>query len=399
MRRLVLLLLLVSLALARGEPAGQFLVLSDLHYNPFQTEGFPRRGQDSTRELIESALDQARQRCPHPRFILLTGDLLAHKWEDLYAASHEDPTRFREFTGETVAWLAREIERRWPDTPVLPVPGNEDSFEGNYQVQPGGPFLEKFSQIWAPLTRARAATEATLREGGFCSMAMPGDPDRQLIGLNTVFFSANRMGLDDGKQELEWLEEELSRLEREHRRAWLVMHIPPGLDNYHTALAFNAGQPDPVELWRTTYQEQFVALLERHPGTVEAAVAGHTHRDDFRLLAPSLPCKIVPAISPVYGNNPGFGVFRTDWSDYDIYYNDLSGPEWQREYSFREAYGLDRLDLVRLDTMLQPGSVKAGLYQRFYSVSGPGEITDQNLEVYRWSMLHLQGRPAETLKL
>lgn len=387
LRVLILLLLLLSL-LAHAEAPAEFLVLSDLHYNPFVQHGLPRRGEDTTGELLRSSLDEAQRRCPSPRFILLTGDLLAHDWEELYA-EHSPGQDFREVTGDTVADVAAEMHQRWPNTPIFPVLGNEDAFEGNYQVQPDGPFLERFSQIWAPLTGSPAQVQATLQMGGYWSVPMPGRPDRQLVGLNSVFFSARRTGPDDGSPHLDWLNEELGRLEQAGKRAWLVMHIPPGLDNYYTVRAFEAGRPDPVELWQAVFLERFLAVIKAHPGTVEAAFAGHTHRDDFRMVAPGVPCKIVPSISPVYENNPGFGVFQADLSDYRMYFLDLENPRWKLEYSYREAYGLESLDLVKLDSLLQPGTNAATLFARFYSVSGPLEVNDGNLEVYRSSILHL----------
>lgn len=388
-RLLVLLALLVWFALpSRGQPAPVFLILSDLHLNPFEKGGLPKRGQDSSAQLVESALDEARRQCPQPQFILVTGDLLAHRWEELYA-EHKPRPGFDEFTVQTVADIASEIQERWPDTPVLTVPGNDDSFDGNYQVRPGGPFLKRFSEIWAPLSGSPLLVRETLAEGGYSSLPMPGRPDRQLIGLNTVFFSANRVGVDDGSRELQWLDEELTRAASSGKRVWLAMHIPPGLDNYYTARAFEAGCPDPLELWRPEYLAGFLQVLERHSGLVEVAFAGHTHRDDFRLILPDVPCKIVPAVSPVYGNNPAFLVYRVDLTNYQAYYLDLDNPTWKLEYDFHETYGLPTLDIARLEAMLVPGSPAADAFSRYYSVRGTPEITEANLEVYRNSMLHL----------
>ncbi len=374
--------------LAEAEAPAEFLVISDLHYNPFVQQGLPRRGEDTTGELLRSSLDEAQRRCPTPRFILLTGDLLAHHWEEL-CAEHGSGKDFRTLTGDTVAQVAAEMHKRWPNTPILPVLGNEDAFEGDYQVQPGGPFLERFSQIWSPLTGSPALVQVTMRQGGYWSVPMPGRPDRQLIGLNSVFFSARRLGPDDGGPQLDWLDEELKLLERAGKRAWLVMHIPPGLDNYYTVRAFEAGRPDPLELWRASSLDRFLSVIKAHQGTVEAAFAGHTHRDDFRMLAPGVPCKIVPAISPVYENNPGFGVFQADLSDYRMVFLDLENPRWDMEYSYRETYGLEGLDLIKLDALLQPGTDAAAHFARYYSVSGPLEVNDRNLEIYRSSILHL----------
>ena len=100
--------------------AGQFLLISDIHFNPFydgslfdrlrdrpvedwagileasKPAGINPRGTDSNYALVKSSLDEARARMPRPDFILYPGDFMAHQWQQKYdglaKASHmEDP--------------------------------------------------------------------------------------------------------------------------------------------------------------------------------------------------------------------------------------------------------------------------------------------------------------------
>src|SRR4051812_18374465 len=102
-------LLVVTPAPALAQPVpGQFLLISDLHFDPFydgalferlntrpvedwaaileesQPAGFNPKGTDSNYALLKSSLDDARARNPTPDFILYPGDFMAHQWQDKY---------------------------------------------------------------------------------------------------------------------------------------------------------------------------------------------------------------------------------------------------------------------------------------------------------------------------
>ena len=94
---------------------------------------------------------------------------------------------------------------------------------------------------------------------------------------------------------------------------WLLMHIPPGINSFNSAQVVLAGGT-PVAFWQPELTSRFLQLVQRHRRVLRMAFAGHTHMDDFRVIrtagAPDLACKIAPAISPIYGNNPGYQVYE-----------------------------------------------------------------------------------------
>ena len=117
-----------------------------------------------------------------------------------------------------------------------------------------------------------------------------------------------------------------------------------------------------MTFWQPELTSRFLQLVRRYRPSIRVAFAGHTHMDDFRVIRPdgepALLCKVAPAISPIFGNNPGYQVYRYDrgtgaLQGYRTYFlTDLAdggGPRpptpgrWALEYDFGEAYGLDAL--------------------------------------------------------
>jgi len=87
-------------------------------------------------------------------------------------------------------FLALQLEQTFPDTPILPALGNDDSYCGNYQLQPQGPFLADTLPIFRALIGALVSLgfDRNWMSYGNYSAAVRG---QRIIFSNTVFFSAN----------------------------------------------------------------------------------------------------------------------------------------------------------------------------------------------------------------
>ena len=103
--------------------------------------------------------------------------------------------------------------------------------------------------------------------------------------------------------------------------------------------------------------------------------------------------KIAPAISPIYGNNPGFQVYQYDRAtatiqNYQTYYlTNLTEAGkspvavkgiWGLEYDFHEAYGISGLNpttVAQLADRISADSTAARQYMKFYSVTRPQRLT------------------------
>lgn len=432
------------------DKTGLFLLISDIHFDPFydgslldrlaaepierwanilagsRPAGLNLRGTDSNYALLESSLDDARQRCPDLDFILYSGDSLAHQWQARYDAlagiSHlKDPEAYRGFTTKVIRFLAAEFRRRYPLTPILPALGNDDSYCGDYRITPDGPFLSMFAEVWEPLLgpdHDGGAFRATFHLGGYYTIPLRHPDRHRLVVLNSAVFSVNydnscgSSTQTPALDQLRWLARTLELAEAAGESVWLLMHIPPGINCYNSAEVVQAGG-NPVAFWQPELTSRFLQLVHRHRRTLRLAFAGHTHMDDFRIIrtdgAPGLLCKITPAISPIFGNNPGYQVFEYDRTtgvvrDYRTnYLTNLAakGSEpaelpptgrWAREYAFGEAYTAPVLDLhtvTRLEEGMRSDAALRQRFTRYYGVSAAPEFSEGTFEIYRCAIANV----------
>jgi sphingomyelin phosphodiesterase acid-like 3 len=426
--------------------SGQFLHISDIHFNPFydrslfkqldsqpvenwagildksQPPGFNPMGTDSNYALVKSSLDEARRRLPAPDFLLVSGDFMAHDWQTKYdqlaTQSHlAGPQEYRAFNAKVIQFLAAEFQQRYPTTPTLPTLGNDDSDCDDYAITQNGPFLKMFAPTWAPLLGPdadRGAFQTAFSQGGHYSMKLPRTKNHRLIVLNSVFFSAkyaNTCGTSDQTpaiDELRWLTSALEQAHAAGETVWLLMHIPPGLDSFATAKSVQKNGPA-VTLWHPEWTSRFLHLIDQYPGMIQAAFAGHMHRDDFRVIRlngkPVLFSKLAPAISPVYGNNPGYEIIQYDRQtgaieNYQIdYLTNLSSDgkptaaaagSWAIEYDFRETYGYSALNphtITQLAEGLDTNATFQRNYIKFYTVSAAPMINAQTIDAFRCAIL------------
>ncbi|MGE3293046.1 MAG: metallophosphoesterase [Geminicoccaceae bacterium] len=394
--RAVLTAALIWLASCAPGSAERFIALSDIHLDPTADPGlvrelvaaqvadwasilergrvgFGRFGRDATWPLVRSALDQMRRVEPEPAFLLLTGDLLAHGFRAKFtaAAPQAGAAAYDSFVIKTVEFLAAQIMARFPGRRVFLALGNNDDFCGDYRLSPDGRFLvESEAAAQALLGLDDARRFAREWDEGFGYELPNGSIDGlRMIFLNSVFFSpgydeacAPEAPRDPGLAAMDWLAGRLGEARDGAEKVWLFLHIPPGGDAYAT-LEHGACRGTMQAMWTAPETERFLELIREYAGTVGAVFAGHTHMDEFRLLgAPAEPDGVVlvtPAISPVFGQNPGFHVYEvdpsgrlTDRATWALTNLAAIGPEvaptWQLEYRFDALWGLEGLERATL---------------------------------------------------
>jgi hypothetical protein len=199
---------------------GLILSLADFHFDPFydpalfpalvqsppsewtrifdgsEVTGYGAYGKDSNYNLFVSALGHAALAAPGVDFILLAGDWLAHGFSDSYYqyVGNRDPQGLYRFIDKTIAFLTQRLSEQFPNTPIVPVLGNEDSYCGDYRLRPSGEFLRRTADTWKLLVQSESNKRAfmeTFPSGGFYALSVPGTSKHRLVVLNTVFFSAN----------------------------------------------------------------------------------------------------------------------------------------------------------------------------------------------------------------
>ena len=397
-----------------NSPGGQFLIVSDLHFNPFadpalvadlaaaparkwesilnrsESTAFSPYGQDTNWWLLQSAFDAMRTADPDPALVMVTGDLLAHGFPQAWARTTHDsnPEHYRAFVSQTVAFIAAELRKRYNKSQILLTPGNNDDECGDYDIESGGPFLDDTAKPVQHLARARGQF-ADWKSLGSYAIQPRAIPGVRIISVNSVFFSnkyraanfAHACSTADSTaaaRTFAWLESSLSQARLDHEKVWLMFHIPPGIDGYSTMTSYRslsqtvaAGSQDMctraiVPMWKPLWTARFEQLVGDFQTTITATFAGHDHTDDFRVIHAGQASQqfvlIDPPISPIYGQNPGFRVvsFTTggELADQTTYYltnlqaarNTVPGT-WMREYSFAEAWHSPRLDATSLNTI------------------------------------------------
>ncbi len=402
---------------APAEAAQQFLVISDIHFNPLANaeltpklmaadaslwEGIfasasaapvQKYGEDSGWPLLESLFSGVQNISPRPKLIVVTGDVLPHKFLDKYAAaSHNtDAAGFHTLVKKTFAFISLELEKAAGGVPVVYTLGNNDVECGDYALQPNGPFLQDAKRDVQRLAQVDAGAMDQWDSVGSYVKSNPLAAHRRIIALNSNFWSrryVNACGekasqsADPGDAELKWLGDQLKDAQQNGDEVWLVYHIPPGIDGHSSSLAKQV-----LPMWKPKYAGGFDHLLDEYRKIVELNLAGHTHLDDIRLVKTEHTDTLVlinPAVSPNIGQNPAFRVISVDAQarpvDIATYYiPDLSKLKWQLEYSSRSVYDLKKIDArsyEALDHEIEQSPAAFDRWKNYYSVSRPASLKD-----------------------
>ena len=323
------------------------------------------RGSDSSWQLVQSSLHEAKARQPRPLFVMVSGDLLAHGFPCRFRALAPNATAadLSAFSAKTIDFIAMQLRNTFPTAPVYLALGNNDSGCADYHETPQSAFLQSVATSFAGDLRDpanRTSLLSTFTRYGNYSVALPAPLRRtRLIVLQDVFASTHFAGCDGkansdpAKEQLDWLRGQLTAARAAGERVWVMTHIPPGIDVY---TSFHKYLFAPGEACAVTKPALFLKdgsigeAIAEFSDIVRLAVFAHTHMDEIKLLTgaddTAVPVKVVPSISPVNGNEPTFVVAQitpqtATLKDYTVYVaENAQGGAWSREYRYSEVYGL-----------------------------------------------------------
>jgi sphingomyelin phosphodiesterase acid-like 3 len=431
-------LLLVVCGLAAAEDTGSRLhadnqgtviSVSDIHFDPFLTtdkavpdkiknSGYLRWheiysssgdkhispiGEETNYNLLASTLVEMKQICPAPDFILFSGDLLAHKFRKYHTEVFSGNERaFRAFVDATLKFIGTEIHRTFPRAHVVFTLGNNDAY-GDYEIEPNGSFLHDtmnlyFNQYLKAGPAGLNSFASTFKSGGNYVFSPTVSSANRVLSMNDIFFSEKSGHNDYGWQQLKWLEKQLKAAKKNKQNVWIVLHIPPGVDVWSTVKKGHT-----VAFWDTlhkdadsrTFADRFQELVQTYSPNIKGIFSGHTHMDHFGLIFdknhnPLAYVHVTPAISPEFGNNPGFEVLTYDVgsffvADFETYYYD--GAAWKEEYDFDSTYGKAPYDASNLAVIYNHLSDDAALRRSFVDYfdvhnQQANPITDSNWKAY-----------------
>lgn len=255
---------------------------------------------------------------------------------------------------QTMRRIARQLELAFPDAQFAIALGNNDTPCGDYKSGDGSAYQTALARIWEPLVNRRGAAPQfveTFGRDGYYTAKLPV-PGLQLVVINTVPFSnvyrGNCGANDRGAvvRQLRWLANVLTAVPG--ARNVVMMHIPPGYDAFATDYIYG------LITWPFLHPKDNRALivtLSASRGRVAYAVAGHTHRFDFR-LADGVPVLVFGSLSPVYYNDPSFYVLRVSPNgtlrDIEIHSFDEAQKTWLPARDFDRLWGISGIDASSL---------------------------------------------------
>jgi hypothetical protein len=429
--------LLAALALlgvatpAPGPPTQRWLLVSDVHFDPFADPTLVDRlaaapvagwetifagsagrtidgyGTDTDDALLDSALTAMRVGDPAPAVVVVDGDFLAHGFEARFdkAATVHDAAAYDAFVDKTIAYLALRFGETFPNAQFVPSIGNNDSYCGDYASAPGSPFLAHFAAAWAPLAqRGGAAPDfvAGIAAAGHYVTGVPGTP-LHVVVPNSVVWSARYADpcgpphADPSAAELTWL---TGALRAGEPPTLVVTHIPPGVDVYASLSA-----KTPTLTYADGPNAAVPALIAAPAANVTTVIAGHFHTDGFRIVGATsphpVPLLLVPSISPIFGNAPAFVDAQVDAASgvvLDATTTVLAGlpalgspsspaaTTWNVEYTYAQAYHLRALSAAGLAALqhelVEDPATRANFERWFVSGSPIATMTEVNWTAY-----------------
>lgn len=313
-----------------------WLLASDLHVEPRPGAPYPSYyKQDTNWTLFDSTVAQMRAEDPNPQVVILSGDFLAHSFP------HSVPV-----AEATMSRIARTFNAAFPHAQFVIVPGNNDDPCGDYRATPGSPYFKYLAHLWAPMVNRNGAAPDFEREFGQYGWYRARLPLAHLrvLALDSVYWSivyrrCANYHPDAPQREMTWLQNSLDALPAA-AKAVIVMHIPPGVDPVSTLMTHRLLVVPFIQDQRAT---AFVRDTGARKDRIAFEIAGHMHRDDFRLFD-GVPLLMAPSVSPIYRNNPAF--LRLDLAsdgtlaDYQPFYFDIRSGKWNKERSFDQTYGV-----------------------------------------------------------
>jgi sphingomyelin phosphodiesterase acid-like 3 len=414
---------LLSLVIASSAFAEKFLSVSDIHFNPFADPAIVTRleaaevaewesilassaitafstyGSDLNEPLFRSAMEEMRKQAPSPAFVLISGDFLAHDFQQNYQkyATDKSQAAYTDFVRKTNEYIASKFRKAYPGVRIYPTLGNNDSNCGDYAVAPDGVFLKEFRDIWSPIVKSRSF-DRRFATGGYYHADVPSLKNVRIIALNTNFFSTkynNPCGTpgadarpDAGMKELAWLDAELLMARAEGKRVWLLFHIPPGMDVYDTVQYGGAcPTPNAQTFWKDEYTQKYLAITARHRATILGSFAGHTHQDEFRFASGDF-IHITPSVTPIFGNNPSFEVVDVERNGsingYKTWHLPNVALPWAYEYSFDTAYAKSKYDTASLTEIAARIGNDEAMRQRYFGYSSSGSAKSTAGALAKW---------------
>ena len=389
-------------------------------------------GTDTPYALLRSSLAAARAQSPKAGFVTLSGDLLVHDLDCRYraamsapASTADDQSLSAAFSEKLTAFVIGQVEAAFPKIPVYVALGNNDSRCNHNRLDVHDEYLRASAAAIVTGLRGvsgaeRALARTTYESAGYYAITMPAPMiNTRLVVLDDIYMMpnfANCEANEDRKGEQEqiaWLQNELGSARLRHQRVWVLGHLPPSV-NPDVSLKSPGSFCSKNRIVRFQDTDALANQISAHAGTITLGIFGHTHMDEFHLLAGdsgAVPVKVVASVSPVDGNLPSFTLGDVDLAsatlaDYSVYEASNRtglGTSWSEEYDFDTTYReqgftpVSLSDLIsRFRTDKDGVGTESRAYQTHYLKGSDGKKLSPSWRGYVCSLDHSTADSFET---
>jgi sphingomyelin phosphodiesterase len=279
-----------------------------------------------------------------PDMFVWTGDNSAHKvWKN----TEEEVINYTEY--ETNKW--NEVFNE-TDVSMFPVMGNHDTWPVNvmdFSSKGDNKAVVDYAALWKDFFTSAEAHQS-FADWGYYSMPFTLKSGRKfentkVIGINCQ--GSNDMNwflpsiLNDPGMQIDFLEHELSQLQKVGGSAIVLSHFPP------TSYLYSFGQ-------------RFYSLMDRYQDVVRFTMVGHTHNEGFQVTRSIVDSKAIGwtyrtgSMTTYGGKNPGFTLVELD-AEYlvpvkmDTYFYNVTRANledkvtFEHFHSFNQDYKLEDL--------------------------------------------------------
>ena len=288
---------------------GKCLIVSDIHFNPFYStfnncivaidtqlvrilgkQPVARWGaildqyyagkkeidlgrHDTNYPLLQSSIQSMKRHEKDISFIVIAGDFIWHESHD--PKSPDTIIRKCILKLKTMQFIAKVFRDSFPDVPVIPALGNNDSDRGDYAEQ-SSVFLKGFAGAW---NLNEKIDTALFNKEGYYSYKTVKYHDLKLIVLNSRLISYGTKDssyYDKGEIMLhDWLKNELTDTTK---NVWVISLMPAGQNGY--ALL---NKKSYVEMWNPEQSQGFGNTV------IKLYMERHYHHNHYLYYKPLLP--------------------------------------------------------------------------------------------------------------
>ncbi|NCD34875.1 MAG: hypothetical protein EOL87_15845 [Spartobacteria bacterium] len=359
--------------------------------------------------LLQSVLTNAYGLCPQPDAVIVPGDFPYYYLKNFYTNLVPDGTieQGKEIILKTVEYACLKIRQTFPDAPIYFALGNNDTYLNDYDIAASGDaFYRDTADVFYQGAFTNLMPRATFTASYTnCGAYTAPFSDGQLITLQSLYFSANYPnGWEPASNQLVYLETQLQTAENAGKPAWLMLHIPPGIDPYATWSQWKSGHTNAaITDWNPDFIEPFCQLISTYSNTVKGIISGHYHNRGWQVISDPVtsnavaPLQIADGIIYNHGNNPGATILTYDRSTLEIQHEntfcadvtkytgslDATIP-WNLRFSQNDAFNIADLTAASLESAWEAMSDFTSPNAAFYNAAYSGGRAPYAMNATNW---------------